>query len=275
MKLQHVLLPLLVLATGCEELEPYTPKVNFQSLDVEEITFDDVDVDFVFSVDNPNPIDIGLSSFSYNLGFEEVDLLSGSNEDGFALEAVGSSELRLPVSMLWTDAWDTVQATRGLDTIGFGLDGHFGFDTPLGEARIPYDEGGEFPALRTPTFTLQRLKVTDLDLWSQTASLDIELGVDNDHGSTLFFDAFDYQLSLGNDQVASGLVSELGGVDGATEGALTLPVDIDLLNVGTATYSALTGRGDLNVGLDATMDVDTPFGILPLAMDESGNLSVE
>ncbi|MCA9572912.1 MAG: LEA type 2 family protein, partial [Myxococcales bacterium] len=227
-------------------------------------------------VDNPNPVEVGLSSFSYDLGLEGIHLLAGDNEDGFTLEASDASELRLPVALNWQSTWDTVQATRGLDDVPFGLSGHFGFDTPAGEAELPYDEDGSFPALRTPKFRLANLRATRLNLsnpLAPTAELALDLGVDNAHGSSLFFDRFDYGVVIDGRPLASGLLSSFE-VDGATEGNVSLPISVDLLTAGTTIYSAITGGGALDVGLDATMDVDTPFGILPLTVDETGALDV-
>lgn len=268
-------LPILVGLSACSELEAFIPDVNFQRMEVDAIDFDGIDAQFVFSVDNPNPIRVGLSSFSYDFGLEGIDLFDGNNDDGFQLEAIGSSELALPMSLNWLDTYDTVQATRGEDQVGFGLAGHLGFDTPLGEARIPYDEAGEFPALRTPRFQFQRVRVERLNILSQEAELAIDLGIDNPHGSSIFFDAFQYDLDLGGDAVAAGQITQLGGVEGATNGTLTLPVAIDLVGVGAEVIQALTQRDPLNIGLAATMDVDTPFGVVPLSINETGNVSVQ
>lgn len=264
------------LLAACENLplSEFLPTVNFQTLDVAEVDFQHIDADFVFTVDNPNPVQVGLSSFSYALALEEIELLSGDNEEGFQLEAVGSSELVLPMSLTWQQAWDTVQATRGEDMVGFGLDGHFGFNTPLGEARLPYDEGGEFPAVRTPKFRFQNVRVKALDLYTQEADLEIDLGVDNEHASTLWFDAFKYKVSMEGTQVANGTIPELGGVEGAQEGSLVLPVTIDLLEAGVQVTNALVNQEPLNLGLKADMDVDSPFGIIPLSINEKGKVSV-
>lgn len=275
-------LPLLALGTvGCDELSDYLPTVSFDTLQVDQIDFQQAKIDFVFQVDNPNPIDVGLSSFSYDLGLADTPLLAGNNEEGFALEASGASELRLPVELGWESTWNTVQATRGLDEVGFGLGGHFGFDTPIGEARVPYNEDGQFPALRTPKFRFKNLRATDLDIFTQTARLELDLGIDNEHGSNLFFDRFDYGIDLGGQRLASGLVNTFE-VQGDTEGDLCLPIDINLLNVGTAIVSAVTSGGPLDVGLDANMDVETPFRdfqgnpvIVPLSINEAGALNVE
>lgn len=274
----RTLLPLaLLLTTGCEELQPFLPTVQFQRLDVQDISFERIDTDFVFEIDNPNPISIGLSSFSYDLALEDVDLLQGDNEDGFRLQAEDSSELSLPVGLTWQGVYDTISATRGEDYVGFGLKGHFGFDTgtDFGEARVPYDESGDFPALRTPKFSFKKVKVKNVDLLSQTATIDIVLDVDNPHQSTLFFDDFDYGIKFNGVDVASGLVRQLGDVEGGTTGTETLPITIDLLSVGTTVVNAIVNKDQLRVGLDATTNVDTPFGLVPLDIVEAADMLLQ
>jgi len=253
------------------------PDVQFDTLTVREITFEEAKVDFVFSVENPNPLDVKLASFSYALGFEEIELISGENEDGLELKAMGSSTIELPVDLVFADAWNTVQATRGQDEIDFGLEGHIGFNIPqLGKVDVPYDAGGSFPALRTPMFTLEALRAKNVDLFTQTATLELDVGIDNDHASTLQFTALDYDLTLGGASAARGVIADLAEVDGAFTKTVTLPIEIDLLNVGSSVVTALTGGGSLDVGFDATVDVLTPFQeqSIPLSIDETGNLTV-
>lgn len=264
-------LPFLLLLTACTELQQFVPTVDFQRLDVSDIDFEHIETDFVFAVHNPNPVEVGLSSFSWDLDLEGVDLVSGDQPDGFGLAAAGDSELRLPVDLSWADAWSTVQATRGEDIVDFALSGHFGFDTPIGEARIPYAEDGDFPALRTPKFAFDKLRVTHLDLFSQEADLALDLKVDNDHGSTLFFDGMDYQIALDGVSVADGSLSHLGEVAGASQDILTVPLTVDLLAAGVTVADAIIQKKPLPVRLDAVVDVDTPWGIVPLDVSEIGD----
>lgn len=265
----------LVLSTGCEELDPYLPSVRFDELRVNEIDFEKADVDFAFVIDNPNPVEIDLASFSYALSLQEIQLLEGDDNDGTTLEAVGESELALPVLLDWTDTWDVVQATKGDDYVDFGLEGDFGFDTPLGRALLPYAEDGSFPALRTPKFTFKTFRVKSFDSSDYTAKVEIDLGVTNEHASSLFFQDVDYTVKVDGEKIAEGLVPDLGSVDGATDGTVTLPLEVDLISSGSAAWDAIVNGEEADVGLLAEMDVDTPFGLVPLTVDESGQVQVE
>jgi len=267
------LLPLLLLASaGCSELDSFLPTVSFDGLALRNINWEQADVDFVFQVDNPNPVRIGLASFSYALALQQTDFLSGDNPDGFFLEPSAGSPLVLPVDLVYENLWGTVQATRGLDAIDFGLSGKMGFDTPAGAVELPYREDGDFPALRTPKVRFKALRVPHVDLLG--ADLEVELGVDNAHGSTLFFDRLDFELDLNGSRVASGLIDTFD-VAGDSEGTLVLPLSLGVLDLGASLLNSLINAEPLDLGMSATVDVQTPFGVVPLTIDQTGALTPE
>lgn len=263
------------LSVGCDELQQLVPSVRFDTLRTTDIDFEHIDAEFVFQVDNPNPVGVDLASFSYALELEGVALLDGDEPGGLELEPLGSAEVSLPTSLVWANVFEAVQATRGEDEVDFGLAGAFGFDTRWGPVELPYQTDGRFPALRTPRFSLGTLRVGSVDIPRGTATVVLDLRVDNDHGSALDFADLDYSLSLAGRDVADGLIPDLGAVPGATESLVEVPVTVDLVAAGATVVDALTRGGRLDVGLDANVDVDTPFGALPLAIDETGNVSVQ
>jgi LEA14-like dessication related protein len=266
------LLPLVVLSTGCEVLGDYLPTVSFERLDVQSVDWDGAQADFVFKVNNPNPVEVKLARFDYALSFAEVEWLVGDDADGLVLGANGGSELALPVGIEFETLYELVQATRGIDTIPFELEGSFGFDSPAGVIDLPYAADGGFPALRTPKFTFNKVRVDELT-WSD-ATIGVDLNVDNDHASNLIFQNFDYRLKIAGEEVGTGFLADLGTVSGADTGVLTIPLTIDFLSSGTAIYEALT-NDSVSLGLSAGTEVDTPFGIVPLDIDESGRVNVD
>lgn len=268
--------PLMTL--GCEALEEFTPTVDYDNLDVKYIDFQQIDSDFNFRINNPNPVDIELARFDYELGFEGVQWLSGDNPDGLALEAAGDSYWALPVNIGFTELFDVIDALRGEDVVDFELAGTFGFDTRIGPVDIPYDAAGDFPALRTPKFSLNRLEVGSIDwsdLFNPTVDLALLLDVDNELGSSMAFWNLDYGIDIAGTQVTTGFLADLGAVDGATSSTVEIPFDVDLGSVAGAAYDVIVNKEPASVGLDASLEVDTPFGVVPLSLDLSeGNLSV-
>ena len=56
-------LPLLLGIAGCTEAGNFLPKVSFDRLEVREIDWTDIQTDFVFRVNNPNPVRVGVAAF--------------------------------------------------------------------------------------------------------------------------------------------------------------------------------------------------------------------
>lgn len=263
------------LGTLGDALEPYTPKLHFKELSLQGIDFQHVDVDFVFQIDNPNPLNVKLATFSYALGFEGVEFLKGVNDDGVALKARGTSELALPVSVRFEDLFKLVGATSGKDEIAFSLAGDFGFNTPLGVARVPYREEGRFPVIHAPDVSLEGLRMGKLDLLGQSATLNLDVGLTNARGgSALTFDAFDYKVELGATQVAAGLVDSIAAAPPDGKQVVTIPINLNLRSLGAAIVAAVTKKSSLDVALGATVKVGTPFGQVPLSIDERGDLAI-
>jgi LEA14-like dessication related protein len=257
---------------GCNgELATLLPTVRFDRLRVNDVDFEALDVDFVFAVDNPNPVGFPLHRFSYALELAGVELISGDNPDGLELEAQGSSDVSLPVVMAFSSIFEVVEAMRGQDTLPFALRGDFGWDTDIGPVDITFDEGGDFPALRKPQVDLGQLRLGAIAGSSVAAELD--LGVDNDHGSPLGLKNLDFDLAVAGSRVGGGNLEDGGQVDGATRRTLTLPLVLDLLGAGEAVAAAVSGER-VRVGLSAGLDVETPFGTVPLELDPSGSVSV-
>jgi LEA14-like dessication related protein len=269
-----ILLLTAALGTACTEGGSILD-VEFERLDVHQVSWDEVDTDFVFKVSNPNPIGIQMQRFDYALAFDGVEWVSGDNPDGLQVAAADDSEVALPALVGFLELYEMVQAIRGSDDIPFEISGSFGFDSDFGSIDIPYAADGAFPAVRKPTVSFSRIRLDSVD-WSG-ASFDLELEVDNEHESSLWLSNFDYSLDLEGSPVASGILDtfELEPVgDGASGGIVSIPVDVDFLDVGMGLYEVLTSNS-ADLELNATTDVETPFGIIPMTVERSGSVSIE
>jgi hypothetical protein len=290
------------MGTGCAELKdnPYLsqflPTIAFDGLQVNHVSFEEVDTEFLFAIDNPNPVGIDIEDFSYSLAFADVSWMDGDNPDGLLLGASGASEVSFPTNIVFADLFDMVQASRGSDHLPFALSGDFGLkldsstlvtenssteeDNDAEVIHLPYDADGDFPALRKPKFSFNKLKVKDLS-WNEI-TLDLVMDVDNEHASNLIFNRFAYDLSLGGASTLSGVVDDLEEVIHGGDSAVSnpnqkvrLPITIDSLSVIGSLWDLLRNGQRLNAQFAATTDVDTPFGLMELAVDETGDLDVE
>ena len=266
---------LLLLLTGCgvagSSISEFVPTVKFNRLELTDINFEDLSVDFVFDVHNPNPVDLPLQRFSYGLALADVDILSGDNPDGVELRESATSEMVLPVSLNFANLYELVTAERGTDDLPFRFQGGFGWDTDIGPVDVNYDEDGEFPALRMPKIQVGELGLTGFN--ETEAGFALNVDIDNDHASTLDFANLDFKVKFAGVSVGAGTQEEFGAVEGATTKTLTLPFAVDYVDAIDAISRIASGE-KLKVDLKATSDVTTPFGVVPLSMDENGNVDV-
>jgi LEA14-like dessication related protein len=258
-----------------KQLEPYTPKVRFKTLQLNSIDWTRASVDFEFYVDNPNPLQVKVDQFAYAMALGGVKLLQGTNKDGLRLKASGSSVMALPVTVVFSELFEAVSGLSGKEKVPFDLRGYFGFDTPLGLARVKFRETGNFPVVHMPDVSLEGVRLGKLDLLGQRASLNIDLGVANTRGgSPLTFDGFDYKIGLGGRSVAGGIVKSLANVAAGKKQTVSLPIDLNLGAVAGSVINAVTKGGAMDVTLAASVTVGTPLGAIPLSVDEKGNFRV-
>lgn len=280
MRVAPILLVPLALGAGCPKgglpsLDALKPTVRFADVNVQDINFERLDTEFVFDVENPNPVRIQVSSFTYDLDLAGSGFIDGTSDDGVGLEPQGTSQIKLPVGLVFTELLETAGNLRGADEIPFAIAGDFAFDTPLGEVRIPYSEEGTLPMIRAPKFRVAAARVAEFRPLANRAVLEVDIGMTSQGGAPLGIQGFDYGLALGGNNVAEGLVAELATLEPGQEQVATLPVELNLLSLGTTIVRAITNKEQIDIGLDAAMNVDTPFGLLPLSVDETGNVQLQ
>lgn len=264
---------LSLLLIGCGvDLSSFVPTVKFSRLDLTDIDFDHIDTNFVFQVDNPNPVGAPVDRFDYNLQLMGVDILSGDDPNGLTLAAEGTSEMALPVSFDFVNLYDAITATRGEDYVDFGLQGGFGFDSDVGPVDINFDEAGSYPALRIPKITLGKLKIKSFS--GTQLGLGLDIALDNDHGSAIDFADIGFNLQVAGVNIGDGAVGDTVTVEGATSQNLSLPITVDVVQAAGAAAAILAGQ-PVDVKLDLNSNVNTPFGVLPLHVDQTGNVTIE
>lgn len=272
--MKYILCSACLLLSGCEALQDAIPDVEFTEMEVSDLSFQDIETEFVFQVNNPNPVGFTLDRFEYDLQLADASLLTGSDARGLVLEPLGAAEVRLPTRLVWANVYDTINAVTGEDDVAFALSGTLGFDTDWGPVDLPYRAAGSFPALREPAIRLTNLRVSSLDVPRGTATVTLEFVTANDHGSPIRLEGMQHTLSLEGNEVASGLISDLGEIPGADERLLEAPLSIDLVSAGVSVINILTNGSDVDLGLQGTVDVDTPWGVHPWTFEESAKVPI-
>jgi hypothetical protein len=271
-----VLIPMIAALTGCDAIRSMLPSANFDRMELQSITWSGVDADFVFAVNNPSPVEIEIVRFNYALEFDGNEWATGESANALKLSAIDQSEMILPLSIHFAELYELVDPEEERDTLPYGISGSIGFDTPAGIVDLPFSHEGDFPALRTPILRPTGLRVDSMDVLGGAVGLTIEMVAQNRHQSAFQIDDFRYRISMMDTDVVAGFVEDLGSVDGGDTAQFELPMELRLIELGTAVYTAVvSGGGEVDVGLDVSANVVTPFGTIPFSGFETRDVAVQ
>lgn len=266
----------LLLVTGCQQLDKMPdlrellPKVRFGDLKVEGLTFQQLDGKMILEIDNPYPVGLALKKTDWKLALAGHPFLDGTDSSGVDVEPAATGKVRIPFAMRFVDAFQVASDLGATDRIPFALDTELGFDTPIGPVTVPLHHEGELPALHAPKVRLRALRIETFQPLKNQASLALDLTLRSEQPSALTFETFAWGVKLAGNDVASGTTA-IGAVTGEKD--VTLPIDLNLLGIGETILEALTKKAELKVRLTGDAQVGTPFGVVPLAIDEVADLT--
>lgn len=275
--MRHLLIASLALSIGCKggipnlgDLKDMLPKLRYSKMKVDSVDFQKIGTTFVFEVDNPYPVGLELQSLDWALGLSGSPFLDGTDSKGMDIDPGATSKIRIPVKLAWADAFAVAGGLKGADDVPFDLTGKVGFKTPVGPVDIPFAQDGAFPMLHVPKVQLTGLKLTSFKPFENKASLALDVNVSSEQKTPLTFPKFGYNIKLDGADVATGDASVPDG-----GGTVSVPIDLNLLNLGSTVVKAITDKSKLTVGFAANADIGTPLGIVPLAISESSKLQLK
>lgn len=279
MRSHLILIAPLLMVGGCKKfdlgslnVEKYLPKVRFQKMRVERVDFRGMDTNFRFQVENPYPVDLKLASFDYDLALQDSPFLNSASEVGLDLAAGTTSPMDLPARLEFADVLALVKNLQDTDEVDYGLTGTFGVNTPAGKIDVPFDQAGTFPTLKAPKIKPTGIRIANVNLLRQQARIEVDMGITNRAKSHAYgMKDLDWGIDLAGSRVATGVLGDLSVAAGQTE-TVTLPIDLNLLQLGGTIVNAVTRKQPLDVRLDAGLKVSTPLGSIPLQIDETTNL---
>lgn len=279
---RSLMLLALVGSTSCKkvpnlggiDLQKYLPTVSYDRMRVDGVDFEGFDASFDFVVENRYPIDLRLARYDAGLSLEGNDFLQLTADDGFAIGASSSGTVKIPARIRFDDVIALVGGLKGKDEVGFQLAGKLGIQTPAGPIDVPFDQAGAIPTLKVPRIEPVGVRVAELKPLQNKARLEIDLAVTNQAKNNAYgMNDFAYAIDLGGRRVIDGRLDDLTVAAGATE-TRTIPVQLNLLQLGATVVDAITQKKPVDVRLDAGLAVDTPLGAIPLNVDEVVNLRV-
>ncbi|MDC7232080.1 MAG: LEA type 2 family protein [Spirochaetales bacterium] len=273
-----VILLVVLGCTACETVEMLIqkPEVSVNSVQIQDISFNDITLNMELQVYNPNPVGIDLESFDYNLLIEENSLVKGLAGEGLALSAGGSSLINLPLTLSYEELYRSVSSLLDSDESEYRVDTGFNFLLPvLGEQRIELSHEGKIPNVRMPRFEFVNLYVKSLGLMG--ADLVILMNVENPNAFDVGLNKFTGALEVNNQNWAE--LSTLKAVDfpSKEQGEIGFQFRLEFLSMGRTVRDLLADQKALNYDFSGNISLDSSLDLMQeatLPLNISGSVDL-
>ena len=128
---------------------PQKPTITYDRVEVKKVTFEKADVEFVYIVDNPNPVGLDFLTMDYELLLQDQSAATGKDMK-FTIKAKAKTELRLPLEVVYLHLFKSTQELTkailgGKKSIPFTINATFKADVKLLKFSIPVTAKGELP----------------------------------------------------------------------------------------------------------------------------------
>jgi len=136
--------------TSC--FEPSPPKAEYKDYEISRITLQGFEVNYYFEVENPNPVPLDISSYSYKVYINNREFLS-ENRAGFRLPPSGKQTITIPVNIRYDRLFGTAisiveRIAKGADTIDFRIEGSLRAGIAGVTVKTPIKASGKIPIPR-------------------------------------------------------------------------------------------------------------------------------
>jgi LEA14-like dessication related protein len=192
--------------TTCQSLKAKVqePQVSLKTVDVANISFNGIDLLCKVNVDNPNAFTIPFPELGWRLLINDNHFIDGTIKNGNPLRARGTTEVEIPVSLNYTEVFNTFKSLIGSTEVDYKIPLDIKFNLPvLGEKVFHLEPAGTIPLLQFPSFSFKGISAKTMLL---PPRLDFELSweVENKNGFVMLVNDISYNLSVNNSQWAAG-----------------------------------------------------------------------
>ncbi|MBN1998667.1 LEA type 2 family protein [candidate division KSB1 bacterium] len=271
--IKSILLAGIALFLGCAAVSELiqAPTVSINKVNLRDVSFDDITLDFDLRINNPNAFGAQLNGFDYAFSIEEKLLMSGDENRNIFIAAANQSNVNIPLTLKFKDIYDLVTKTKSMDSLAFKISGHFQPGGLLAGFSIPFSKSGRLPNVRLPKISFNGVRVGKLSLTS--ADLDVDIDIDNLNVFGFDLGKLDYKLNMGGSQVATGIKENLASIPAKGKGKISIPVKINFLNL-TQSLRALINGNQIDVAIDGTADLKSPFGAMTMPFNKAQTVNV-
>lgn len=265
---------LMLLIGSCAALQKALlkePTVEYRSVLVQGLNFDSVNLLLEFAVTNPNALDLNASAYRWNVSIGEKQFVSGASQSPLSVAGKSTSVVQIPITIGFKDLFAAFGDLSANDSVPYQVSLNTDLEIPvMGTRSIPVTSKGYIPVPKLPTFRIDDFELTKFSLAGSVVTL--KLRVANPNYFALTYSNATYALNVNGEEWLNSRLNRSIELMPKSDVVISIPIDVNLQRWGTTVYRiltrgeefdyALSGKGDLNVGLPDFPDLlAIPFNV--------------
>ncbi|MFZ0389888.1 MAG: LEA type 2 family protein [Calditrichia bacterium] len=254
------------------------PELAIEQIRLTDMDFQSLSLAVDVRVNNPNQIAAELAGYNYNMQINDQSFLRGEQDTEQRIEAGAESIVTIPLSFSFQQLYNTYHSLQNQDSSKYQIQSSLKFDLPVvGLTEIPVETSGYLPMIKTPKLNVRGLNLKDLSFTS--ASLNLNIEVENPNGFDLLLNNLKYQFEVNEKEWASGIKQETLTIADKSTSQITIPIKLDFMGIGQTVYQLLSGNEDVVYAFSANLNLtSTAIPLLeniPLPLATSGVLHIQ
>ncbi|OGI09528.1 MAG: hypothetical protein A2Y40_09080 [Candidatus Margulisbacteria bacterium GWF2_35_9] len=248
---------------ACIEIQK--PTVKYERVEVTDMNFEKLKINFIYSIANPNPIGIENAFYNYKLEINNQDFVE-SLDTQFSLSAGNTSTIMLPIEIKYENVFATGTSfinslANGTASVPYKISGQFKLNFIAFPFTIPFTAEGSIPLPKLPGISLDSVKMGSIGMTD--VQLNINMKVSNENEFPIPINELIYKFKIGNMIVASGTTASKEEISGKGQKSIFMALHINPMSLGQSIISGIqSGLFDYNmVGGMNTGELQVPFDL--------------
>lgn len=249
-------------------------QVELREKRVPELTLEGLSIKFYLGLSNASAVPQSLTRYRYRAYVDETEYLALDVplEEPIPVAAKGRTSIVLPLRITYANLFAAIPAVRSRDQSACLLVGDLVFqDERRREKRVPFSLSAEFPVFRGLDIHVLPIEARGLTIGG--ADVVFKAAIMNPNGFPVTIGGFRYRLDLAGKTVSSGRTADGVTVEGRREKEFSVPLLLDFFELGRELYDGLM-QPPVAVRIAGTVDMETPWGTFPVALDKSDRAPV-
>lgn len=260
--------------TSCATTDSSARRDQFRkhAPEVSAIDFSGTELRFAYSFKNPYATDIRLLSYVWEFHVDGKRVHRGQGRAPRTIAAGSDFTLELPVVAKRSDLEKTIDRNPLPSELPYRFLGRANLGAGVRSWSFEFDERGTLSLLGSPSFSIQRFHLQEMDV--AHAKVAVEIRIQNPNSFATKLSQFTADFILAGQTVAQSVTAPETEID--ANGTCVVPMNLDLQFKLLGQVVARTLRNETaDYSLYGKAELSTPWGPKKVNYDTSGSVKIE